>query len=70
LELLLLLLFEAVLLLVVAFVVVVVPIGVVKLIGGLKFLPLGAVDDEVGDVAALEAATEQSRCQGCSRTTH
>jgi hypothetical protein len=45
---------EAVLLLVVALDVVV-PLGVVILVGGgVELLPLGAVSDEVGDVAAPE----------------
>jgi hypothetical protein len=35
---------------------VVVPIGVVILVGGVKLLPLGAVDDEAGGVAALKVA--------------
>jgi hypothetical protein len=35
---------------------VVVPIGVVILVGGVKLLPLGAVGDEAGGVAALKAA--------------
>jgi hypothetical protein len=34
---------------------VVVPVGVVILVGGVKPLPLGAVGDEVGYVASLEA---------------
>jgi hypothetical protein len=51
---------EAVLLLVVVLAVVV-PLGVVVLIGGgVEFLPLGTVDDEVGGVAALEAAPWRS----------
>jgi hypothetical protein len=57
LELLLLLLVpEAVLLFVVALVAGVIPVVVVVLVGGVELLPLGAVSDEVGDVAALEAA--------------
>jgi hypothetical protein len=56
LELLLLLLVpEAVLLLIVALVAGVVPVIVVVLVGGVELLPLGAVGDEVGGVAALEA---------------
>jgi hypothetical protein len=46
---------EVVLLLVVT-IVVVVPVGVVILVGGAKFLPLGAVSDEVGSVTAFKAA--------------
>jgi hypothetical protein len=58
--LLLLLVPEAVLLLVVALAVVV-SLGIVVLIGGgVKLLPLGAVGDEVGGVAALEAAPRRS----------
>jgi hypothetical protein len=35
--------------------------GVVVLVGGgVEFLPLGVVDDEVGGVAALEAAPRRS----------
>jgi hypothetical protein len=56
LELLLLLVPEAVLLLTIALVARVVPVVVVVLVGGAKHLPLGAVSDEVGDVAALEVA--------------
>jgi hypothetical protein len=57
LKLLLLLVPEAVLLLVVALAVVI-SLGVVVLIGGgVELLPLGAVDDEVSGVAALESAT-------------
>jgi hypothetical protein len=61
LELLLLLLVpEAVLLLVITLAVVV-PLGVVVLVGGgVKLIPLGAVDDEVGSVAALEEAPRRS----------
>jgi hypothetical protein len=51
---LLLLVPEAVLLLVVAHAIVV-PLGVVILVGGVELLPLGAIDDEVGGVTALEA---------------
>jgi hypothetical protein len=36
--------------------VVVIPVVVVILIGGVNLLPMGAVDDEVGGVAAFEAA--------------
>jgi hypothetical protein len=56
----LLLIPEAVLLLVVALAVVV-SLGVVVLVGGVKLLPLRAVSDEVGGVAALEAAPRRSR---------
>jgi hypothetical protein len=56
LELLLLLVPEAVLLLTIALVARVVPVVVVVLVRGAKHLPLGAVSDEVGDVAALEVA--------------
>jgi hypothetical protein len=60
LELLLLLLIpEAVLLLVIALAVVIL-LGVVILVGGVEILPLGAVGDEVGGVAALEAAPRRS----------
>jgi hypothetical protein len=55
LELLLLLVPEAVLL-ALALVAGVVPVVVVVLVGGVELLPLGAVGDEVGGVAALEAA--------------
>jgi hypothetical protein len=44
------------LLLVIALVVGVIPVGVVVLVGGVELLSLGAVSDEVGGVAALEAA--------------
>jgi hypothetical protein len=47
---------EAVLLLALVLVAGVVPVVVVVLVRGIELLPLGAVDDEVGDVAALEAA--------------
>jgi hypothetical protein len=51
---------EAMFFLVVALIVVV-PLGVVLLVkGGVRLLPLGAVSDEVGGVAALEAATRRS----------
>jgi hypothetical protein len=56
LELLLLVVPEAVLLLALSLVTGVIPVVVVVLVGGVKLLPLGAVDDEVGGVAALEAA--------------
>jgi hypothetical protein len=49
----------AVLLLVIALVVVI-PLDVVVLIGGVKLLPLGAVDDEVGGVTTLEATLRRS----------
>jgi hypothetical protein len=55
LKLLLLLVPEAVLLLALALVAGVVPVVVVVLVG-VDLLPLGAVSDEVGGVAALEAA--------------
>jgi hypothetical protein len=56
LKLLLLLFLEAILLLPLAFIAGVILVVVVVLIGeGVKLLPLGLVDDEVGDVAALEA---------------
>jgi hypothetical protein len=60
LKLLLLLVPKAVLLLALTLVVGVVPLVVVVLIGGVKLLPLGAVDDEVGGVTALEAAPRRS----------
>jgi hypothetical protein len=48
---------EAVLLLTLALVAGVIPIVIVVLVGGgVELLPLGAVSDEVGGVAALEAA--------------
>jgi hypothetical protein len=56
LELIFLLVPEVVLLLVLALVTGVVPVVVVVLVGGVELLPLGAVSDEVGGVAALEAA--------------
>jgi hypothetical protein len=58
LELLLLLLLvpEAVFLLALALVAGVILVVAVALVGGVKLLPLGAVGDEVGGVAALEAA--------------
>jgi hypothetical protein len=56
----LLLIPEAVLFIVVTLVVVV-PLGVVLLVKGrVRLLPLGAVSDEVGGVAALEAAPRRS----------
>jgi hypothetical protein len=51
-----LLVLEAILLLTLALVTGVIPVVVVVLVGGVKLLPLGAVGDEVGDVAALEVA--------------
>jgi hypothetical protein len=45
-----------VLLLIIALAIVI-PVGVVVLVGGVELLPLGAVGDEVGGVAALEAAS-------------
>jgi hypothetical protein len=57
--LLLLLVPKAVLLLVVALAIVVL-VGVVILIRGVNLLPLGAVNDEVGGVTALEAAPRLS----------
>jgi hypothetical protein len=56
LELLLLLVPEAVLLLAFALVTRVISIVVIVLIGGVELLPLRTVSDEVGGVAALEAA--------------
>jgi hypothetical protein len=56
LKLLLLLVSEAVLLLALTLVAEVVPVVVVVLVGGVELLPLEAVGDEVGGVAALEAA--------------
>jgi hypothetical protein len=47
---------EAVLLLTLALVAGVIPVVVVVLVGGVELLPLGAVGDKVGGVAALEAA--------------
>jgi hypothetical protein len=55
--LLLLLISEAVVLLVVALVAGVIPVGLVVLVGGVKLLSLGAVGDEEGGVAALEATS-------------
>jgi hypothetical protein len=52
----LLLVSEVLLLLVVALVAGVIPVGVVKLVGGVKLLSLMAVGDELGGVAALEVA--------------
>jgi hypothetical protein len=61
LELLLLLLVpEAVLLLSLTLVMGVIPVVVVVLVGGVELLPLGAVGDEVGGVATLEAAPRRS----------
>jgi hypothetical protein len=45
-----------ILLLAVALVAGVVPVRVVILVGSFELFSLGAVDDEVGSVAALEAA--------------
>jgi hypothetical protein len=59
LKLLILLVPEEILLLIVAFAVVV-PLGVVVLVGGVELLPLGAVRDEVGGVAALKASLKRS----------
>jgi hypothetical protein len=60
LELLLLFLVPVAVLLVIALAVIV-PLGVVVLVGGgVKLLPLGAVGDEVGGVAALKAAPRRS----------
>jgi hypothetical protein len=56
LELLLLLVSKVVLFLVVALVARVVLVGVVILVGEVEFLPLGAIDDDMGGVTALEAA--------------
>jgi hypothetical protein len=52
----LLLISKVVLVLAVALVLGVIPDGVVVLVGGIELLPLGAAGDEVGGVAALEAA--------------
>jgi hypothetical protein len=60
LELLLLLVLRTVLLLALALVAGVIPVVVVVLVGGVKLLPLGAVGDEVGGVATLEAAPRRS----------
>jgi hypothetical protein len=43
-----------VLLLLVALVAIVIPVGEVLLVGGVEFLPLGAIGDEVSGVATLE----------------
>jgi hypothetical protein len=56
----LLLVLEAVLLLVIALAVVVLLGAVVLVGGGVKLLPLGAVGDEVGGVAALKTAPRRS----------
>jgi hypothetical protein len=57
----LLLLVPKMILLLVVALAIVVPLGVVILVGGgVKLLPLGAVGDEVGGVAALEAAPRRS----------
>jgi hypothetical protein len=57
LELRLLLIPETILLLVIALIagVILVVVVLIVLIGGVELLPLGAVSDEVGGVAALEA---------------
>jgi hypothetical protein len=47
---------EAVLLLAIALVAGIILVVVFVLVGGVELLPLGAVDDEVGGVTALEAA--------------
>jgi hypothetical protein len=52
----LLLVSEAVFLFLIALVAGVVPVGLVVLVGRVELLPLGAIDDEVSGVAALEAA--------------
>jgi hypothetical protein len=54
LELLLLLVPDTVLLIIAL--VVVIPFGIVVLVGGVEFLPLGIVGNEVSGVAALETA--------------
>jgi hypothetical protein len=51
---------EAVLLLTLALVAGVVPVVIVVLVGGVELLPLVPVGDEVGGVAALEAAPRRS----------
>jgi hypothetical protein len=56
LELLIFLIPEVILLLALALVAGVVLVIVVVLVGGVELLPLGAVSDEVGGVAALEVA--------------
>jgi hypothetical protein len=56
LKLLLLLVPEVVLLLALALVTGVIPVVVVVLVGGVELLSLGAIGDEVGGAAALEAA--------------
>jgi hypothetical protein len=53
---LLLLLVSEVVLLIIALATGVVPIDVVVLVGVVELLPLGLVGDEVGGIAALEAA--------------
>jgi hypothetical protein len=60
LELFLLVVPEAVLLLTITLVTEVIPVVIVVLIGGVKLLPLEAVDDEMSGVAALEAAPRWS----------
>jgi hypothetical protein len=57
---LLLLVPKAVLLLALTLVAGVVPVVVVVLVGGVELLPLGAVGDEVGGVAALEVAPRRA----------
>jgi hypothetical protein len=44
------------LLLVIALIAGVVPVGLLVLVRGVELLPLEAINDEVGGVAALEAA--------------
>jgi hypothetical protein len=56
LELLLIVVVSEAVLLIVTLVAVVISIGVVILIGGVKLLPLGVIDDEVSGVITLEAA--------------
>jgi hypothetical protein len=52
-----------VLLLALALVAGVIPVVIVVLIGGVDLLPLGAVGDEVGGVATLEAAPRKQMSQ-------
>jgi hypothetical protein len=56
----LLLVSEAVFLFLIALVAGVVPVDLVVLVGRVELLPLGAIDDEVSGVAALEAAPGRS----------
>jgi hypothetical protein len=57
----LLLLIRKTVLLLIVTLAVLVSLGVVILVGGgVEFLPLGAVGDEVGGVTALEAALRRS----------